>query len=111
MNIPLKVERRDAKAEDALPRTLHPVIRRILLSRGVGSADALELKLGRLARPDSLLGLNKAAELLSDAIVEQRHIRIVGDFDADGATGTALAMRGLQVMGAGFPTVSSLVMG
>lgn len=100
MSIPLKVERRDAKAEDALPRTLHPVIRRILLSRGVGSAEALELSLGQLARPDSLLGLHGAAELLADAIVEQRHIRIVGDFDADGATGTALAMRGLQAMGA-----------
>ncbi|NNE05416.1 MAG: single-stranded-DNA-specific exonuclease RecJ [Xanthomonadales bacterium] len=96
----MKVERRSATVEDALPPGIHPIIRRVLLARGVGSADALRLELGQLARPDTLLGLPGAARLLADAICEQCHIRIVGDFDADGATGTALAIRGLQSMGA-----------
>lgn len=85
---------------DQLPASLHPVIRRVLAARGVSDDAALDLGLARMASPKTLSGLDRAAELLSTAIAEQRRILVVGDFDADGATGTALAVRLLRAFGA-----------
>jgi len=84
---------------DQLPRRLHPVSRRVLLARGISSADALTLSMQRLHRPDGLSGIDEAADLLADAIISDHSILIVGDFDADGATGTALAVLSLRAMG------------
>lgn len=85
---------------DSLPDSIHPVIRRILLARSITDEAALDLKLGRLQSPAKLSGINEAAEILADAIVDRQSILIVGDFDADGATGTAVAVRALHLMGA-----------
>ncbi len=85
---------------DALPDSIHPVIRRILLARNVTTATALDLQLGRLQSPAALSGINAAAEILAAAVTGGQSILIVGDFDADGATGTALAVRALHLMGA-----------
>jgi len=93
-------QRRIGSVADALPETLHPVIRRILLARDVTDAQALDLKLGRLRSPATLSGVQEAAELLAGAVVGGKRIMIVGDFDADGATGTALAVRALRLMSA-----------
>ena len=84
---------------DTLPDSLHPVIRRILLARNVTSEESLDLNLGRLQSPAKLAGIDKAAAILADAVVAGRRILIVGDFDADGATGTAVAVRALELMG------------
>jgi single-stranded-DNA-specific exonuclease len=92
--------RQPADGVDKLPDDLHPVLRRILLSRNVLCADDLDLALGRMAPPHSLSGIDVAARLLADALCEDRRILVVGDFDADGATGTALALRGLRALGA-----------
>jgi len=86
--------------EDSLPASLHPVIRRILLAREITDEAALDLKLGRLQPPTALSGINEAAEILAEAVVSEQSILIVGDFDADGATGTAVAVRALHLMGA-----------
>jgi single-stranded-DNA-specific exonuclease len=59
-----------------------------------------ELRLARLLPPDALGQLPQAAVLLADAIAGGRHIVVVGDFDCDGATGTAVAVRGLRLLGA-----------
>ena len=83
-----------------MPESLHPVIRRILLARDITDEKSLDLKLARLQPPSSLSGIGEAAEILADAVVSGQSILIVGDFDADGATGTALAMRALHLMGA-----------
>jgi len=93
-------QRRTGSVTDNLPEALHPVIRRILLARGVTDAQALDLKLGRLRSPATLSGVQDAAALLADAVVNGQRIMIVGDFDADGATGTALAVRALRLMAA-----------
>jgi len=85
---------------DSLPASLHPVIRRILLAREITDATALDLKLGSLQSPTALSGINEAAEILAEAVVKGQSILIVGDFDADGATGTAVAVRALRLMGA-----------
>lgn len=88
------------QATDRLPADLHPVLRRVLLSRGISEAEELDLSLQRLALPDALGGVEHAAGLLADAMQAESSIVIVGDFDADGATGTALALRALRDMGA-----------
>jgi len=87
-------------AADRLPKSLHPVIRRILLSRGVHTPGQLELGLTGMAEPGQLSGIDAAAALLAGSIREDRRILVVGDFDADGATGTALAVRVLRACGA-----------
>jgi single-stranded-DNA-specific exonuclease len=101
MNSAPRIRLRDlADAADELPGSLHPVIRRILLARGIASADSLDLGLGKLHPPGELSGLESAAVLLADAVCDDKYILVVGDFDADGATGTALAIRALEAMGA-----------
>ena len=86
---------------DDLPEEFHPVIRRVLLARGVRDADELSLAMQDMLRPDDLGGIEQAASFLADAVTEDKQILIVGDFDADGATGTALAMLSLAAMGCG----------
>ena len=97
-----KVRQRETDSvSNTLPDSLHPVIRRILLARNITDKKSLELELGRLEPPASLSGVQQAAELLAGAVVTGQRILIVGDFDADGATGTAVAVRALELMGAG----------
>ncbi len=76
---------------------LHPVLARILSARGL--TEAPNYALARLL-PPTMGGLDTATQLLADAIGKDQRIVIVGDFDADGATGTALAVRALKSMGA-----------
>ncbi|MDZ4730788.1 MAG: single-stranded-DNA-specific exonuclease RecJ [Xanthomonadales bacterium] len=95
----LSITQRSPRVEDNLPENMHPAIRRILLARGVGNAAELELALPALLAPDSLGGIALAAQLLATAITTRQSILVVGDFDADGATGTAVAVLGLQAMG------------
>ncbi len=101
MKSDLRVRQRPRGAcEDRLPDELHPVLRRVLLGRGVGGRDALDLRLSCMASPSRLSGIDAAARLLAGAVTEDRRILVVGDFDADGATGTALAVRLLRAFGA-----------
>lgn len=93
-------QREYSNEADLLPASLHPVIRRILLARNITNEQSLDLKLTRLHPPSALSGIDQAAEILAQAIVSGQRILIVGDFDADGATGTVVAIRALQLMGA-----------
>ncbi len=79
---------------------VHPVLARVYRHRGVVSSEELDYRLERLPQPQSLQGLPAALDLLVEALQQQQRILIVGDFDADGATATALAMRGLRALGA-----------
>ena len=76
-----------------------PFIADLLARRGVSSAQELELKLKYLHAPN-LKGLEQAIELIDQAIDTQKKIVIVGDYDADGATSTALMVLALREMGA-----------
>ncbi len=78
---------------------LHPVLRRIYMSRHITSFDELDRSLGRLIPPMRLKGMEQAVSLLVHAIQEQQRILIVADFDADGATSCALAVRALRAFG------------
>ena len=96
----LRLVRRQAGPTDALPSTLHPVLRRVYANRGIRHAEELDLSLNRLHPPDGLPGLAPAAHCLAEAVTAGHRILVVGDYDADGATGTALAVRALRAMGA-----------
>jgi single-stranded-DNA-specific exonuclease len=82
-----------------LPEDIHPVIRHVLLTRGVREPGELSLDMKDMLLPDDLGGVEQAASLLADAVTQDQRVLIVGDFDADGATGTALAMLSLEAMG------------
>ena len=78
----------------------HPVLRRVLAARSVGSEHDLDHSLARLLPPRGFLDLDCAVALLDAAIESGARIVVVGDYDADGATGCALAVRGLRLLGA-----------
>ena len=96
------IRRRDAGAPAALaalPATLHPVLRRVYAARGVSSADDLELGLDRLLPVGTLDGVDAGAELLASHVARGARVLVVGDFDADGATASALVVRALRRYG------------
>jgi single-stranded-DNA-specific exonuclease len=92
--------RPEASGADALPIDLHPLLRRIYRARGVRAASGCHLSLANLHPMEALGGIDRARELLADCIKAGRSILVVGDYDADGATGSALAVRGLRQLGA-----------
>ncbi|NIN35176.1 MAG: single-stranded-DNA-specific exonuclease RecJ [Gammaproteobacteria bacterium] len=96
----IRISRRESEASIDLPEDLHPVLRRIYASRDIRSAEDLDYSLNGLLPVDKLTDIDKATDLLCDAIQNQKRILIVGDFDADGATSTTVAIRGLTAMGA-----------
>lgn len=97
---PVRILRRDVPPHGPWPDSVPPALQRIYAARGVCTPAEGELKLARLLPPDALGQLSEAAELLAAAITGQKHIVVVGDFDCDGATGTAVAVRGLRLLGA-----------
>lgn len=86
--------------ESRLPRELGPVMRRVLAARGVSDPSELLLSLSAMRHPGELSGVERAAELVAAAVTQGQKILVVGDFDADGATGTALSILSLRAMGA-----------
>ena len=94
------VRREAAAAGEGWPEGVHPVLRRIYAARGIAAAREVEHRLAHLLAPQQLGGMERACELLEQALREQQRIVVVGDFDADGATGTAVAVRGLRLLGA-----------
>ena len=100
MNPQTRIVRREVPPHGPWPDGMHEVLQRVYAARGVLCADDAELKLARLLLPDTLGGIATAVSLLATAIAERQHIVIVGDFDCDGATGTAVAARGLRLLGA-----------
>ncbi len=103
----MKIVSRTTAEQADLALDIHPVLRQIMLSRGVNNADDFELPLRNLLNPDSLLNIEKAVVLLQEVLEAQGKILIVGDFDADGATSTALLKLCLQEFG--FDQVDYLV--
>ncbi len=100
MNRGLEIRRRVAPAERQaqLPERLHPVLRRVYAARGIGPAE-LDLSLGSLLPVSRLVAAVEAAELLARAVSKGQRILVVGDFDADGATATALLISSLRALG------------
>ena len=102
-----RVVRRPIAPGVELPEGLHPLLRRLYLSRGVRSSEDLRLELNALHPVEGLDAVFDAAERLYRAMRAGHNILIVGDYDADGATSCALAVRVLRALGA--PRVDYLV--
>ena len=79
---------------------VHPLLARLFAARGVRNADDLDDGLARLIPPSALKGTSEAALLLAQAIEARWSICIVADYDCDGATACAVALRGLALLGA-----------
>ena len=79
---------------------IHPLLAQLYAARGVASAAELDDGLARLLPPGDLLGIDAAAALLADAIASDQRLCIVADYDCDGATACAVAVRGLRLLGA-----------
>lgn len=100
MNRPHQIRRRCLPENPpALPADLHPVLARVFATRRISGPDDLQYELQRLLPYRELKDIDRAVALLVEAIQAQQKVLIVGDFDADGATSTALAVSALQAMG------------
>jgi single-stranded-DNA-specific exonuclease len=88
---------------------VHPLLARLFAARGVRSNDELDDGLARLLAPTELHGAAAAAKLLADAVQQRRRICVVADYDCDGATACAVALRGLALLGAARDTLSYVV--
>ncbi|GAB4510792.1 MAG: single-stranded-DNA-specific exonuclease RecJ [Sulfuricaulis sp.] len=95
-----KIIRRTQSGSEGFLNDLHPVLQRIYLARQVASREELEKSLDRLVSPVQLKGIDEASVLLAETLRQQKRILIVADFDADGATSCALALRALRSLGA-----------
>ena len=95
-----KIIRRTTTSKCELPENIHPVLRRIYKNRNIDDVNVLEKSLNKLLPYHSLKNINSAVEILYQALQKQESILIIGDFDADGATSTTVAVKCLQILGA-----------
>jgi single-stranded-DNA-specific exonuclease len=79
---------------------IHPLLARLYAARGVTGTEELDDALAKLLPPSTMLGLPAAARLLADAIAQNKKLCVVADYDCDGATACAVALRGLKLLGA-----------
>jgi single-stranded-DNA-specific exonuclease len=102
---------------DTPPRTawaleqagVHPLLARLYAARGIRSADELDDSLARLLPPEHLKGAADAAACLAEALTAGQRMCVVADYDCDGATACAVALRGLKLLGARPDTLSYVV--
>ncbi len=94
------IVRRETPAITDKLEGLHPLLRRIYLARGIADATQIERDLKKLLPFNSLMGIDDAVQRLCSALQNREQIMIVGDFDADGATSTAVAVSCLRQFGA-----------
>ncbi|EBZ7420536.1 single-stranded-DNA-specific exonuclease RecJ [Salmonella enterica subsp. enterica] len=94
-----QLRRREADETAELPADLPPLLRRLYASRGVRSARELERSVKGMLPWQQLSGIDNVVEILYNAFREGIRIIVVGDFDADGATSTALSVLGMRALG------------
>lgn len=99
MTLLTQLRRRKAADGASLPAELSPLLRRLYASRGVQGPQELERSVRGLLGYEQLDGIDTAVELLQKALRDRLRIMVVGDFDADGATSTALTVLSLRSMG------------
>ncbi len=87
-------------SEELASSELNPLLQQLYANRGVTRLDQLDYSLSQLADYHELKDIQPAADIIAEHIIENRKIIIVGDFDVDGATSSALMIRALQAFGA-----------
>lgn len=95
----LNIKRRDIQTDLTGLTEFHPVIQKVYAGRGITHPAQIKRSAAELLPVFTMKGIQQAAELLTDVLNQQQHITIVGDFDADGATSTALMVLGLKKLG------------
>jgi single-stranded-DNA-specific exonuclease len=95
----IQLRRREVDDSVQLPADLPALLRRLYASRGVKSADDLDRSVKGMLPWQQLSGVEKAVEILYNAFREGVRIMVVGDFDADGATSTALSVLAMRALG------------
>ncbi len=95
----MNIKQRDSRGWEQLPDKWPDCLRRVLAARGINTEQTLFYELGDLPRPEQMLGMDKAVSLLTEALLQQWKVTVVADFDSDGATSCALAIRGLKAFG------------
>lgn len=95
----MHIQHRDVVTEHPIDPSLPPLLDKILRHRGVCKVSEVSTKASHLLHYNSLKGIHTAAALIAQAVVTGQNICIVGDFDADGATSTALCMLSLRDFG------------
>lgn len=93
------IQRERRSTEKILVADLHPILLQAYAARGITCARDLDHSLGALLPIDQLGGLDDAVPLLAKAVQQDQRILIIGDFDVDGATSSALAVLALSTMG------------
>lgn len=98
------------EAADALSKGgLHPLLARLYAARGVSTADELALELKQLISPAQLTQCLSTASILADALAAKKPMLVVADYDCDGATACAVAVRGLRLLGGQHTNIHFLV--
>ena len=92
----MEIRRRSLKVADDFAAHLHPVLRRVYAARGIDNESDLDLSLDKLLPVGSLQGLDAAVRLLMAHAAGR--VLVIGDFDTDGATSTAVVVRALRAM-------------
>ncbi|MCS0382923.1 single-stranded-DNA-specific exonuclease RecJ [Vibrio diabolicus] len=95
----IEIQRRPEPDLSLLPDSIPPILKRIYINRGIMDPAQLETSARGLHSYQKLGGIEQAVELLFQAIKEQKRIIVVGDFDADGATSSALSVLALRMLG------------
>lgn len=95
----IEIQRRPDVDISILPDSIPVLLRRLYISRGVSDVAQLEKAAKGLHSYQQLAGIDPAVELLFEAIEQQKRIIVVGDFDADGATSSALSVLALRMLG------------
>ncbi len=85
---------------DLISEGTNPLLAKLYAARGVVAKNELETSLSGIIPPEQLTNTSEMAKLLADAIAQNKKILVIGDYDADGATATAVAVKGLRSMGA-----------
>ncbi|WP_428771444.1 single-stranded-DNA-specific exonuclease RecJ [Vibrio sp.] len=97
----IEIQRRPEADVSLLPESIHPILKRIYINRGVQSLAQLEKSARAMHSYQQLGGIDAAVAMLFEAIRHNRRIIVVGDFDADGATSSALSVLALRMLGSG----------
>lgn len=95
----IEIQRRPEPDSSLLPDSIAPILKRIYINRGVTSLEQLQTAVRSLHSYQKMHGINDAVQLLFEAIQHNKRIIVVGDFDADGATSSALSVLALRMLG------------
>lgn len=96
----MRIKQRTLTDSQSILADLPPLLKRIYRARGIESSTELNKELSKLAPFSLLKGIEQAVNLLETVMAEKQSIVVIGDYDSDGATATAVAVEGLTLLGA-----------